>query len=159
MSVLILVGTGHFSGNGQPPADPVQGIYYAVLEVVDGDTFWIDDGSEKGVKTRLIGIDAPETRNTGKKSAHPYGPTSRDFLQSLIGAHKVRLEYDVRRRDQYKRLLVYAFLPDGRHINAEMIRQGHAQIMTVPPNVKYADYFYSLQVEARSAGRGLWALP
>jgi micrococcal nuclease len=159
LSVLILACFGFLPDTGQAPADPVQGVYHAVLEVVDGDTFWIDDGSEKGVKIRLIGIDAPETRNSGKKSAHPYGKTSKDFLQSLIGAGKVRLEYDVRRRDQYKRLLVYAFLPNGRHVNAEMVRQGQAQIMTVPPNVKYSDYFYSLQVEARGAGRGLWAMP
>lgn len=159
LSALLIVGTGRSAGTGQAPADPVQGVYYAVTEVVDGDTFRIDDGSEKGVKIRLIGIDAPETRNTGRKSAHPYGTTSKNFLQSLVGAKKVRLEYDVRRRDQYKRLLVYAFLPDGRHINAEMLRLGHAHMMTVPPNVKYADFFYSLQVEARDAGRGLWALP
>jgi endonuclease YncB( thermonuclease family) len=28
--------------------------------------------------------------------------------------------------------------------------------MTVPPNVKYADEFYRLQVEAREAELGLW---
>jgi len=28
--------------------------------------------------------------------------------------------------------------------------------MTIPPNVKYAEWFLELQVEAREKGRGLW---
>ena len=31
-----------------------------------------------------------------------------------------------------------------------------AQVMTVPPNVKYQELFLRLQLEAREAGRGLW---
>lgn len=42
-------------------------VWYSVTRVVDGDTFWIDDGSEKGLKIRLTGIDAPEPRNSGRK--------------------------------------------------------------------------------------------
>jgi len=34
--------------------------YMDVIRIVDGDTFWADDGSEKGIKIRLIGVDAPE---------------------------------------------------------------------------------------------------
>ena len=48
-------------------------VYYSVKRVVDGDTFWIDDGSEKGLKIRLIGIDAPEPRNNGKKLKGYFG--------------------------------------------------------------------------------------
>jgi micrococcal nuclease len=43
--------------------------FFTVTKVVDGDTFWIDDGSEKGLKIRLIGVDAPESRNVFKKVA------------------------------------------------------------------------------------------
>ncbi len=31
--------------------------WFAVIRVVDGDTFWVDNGSEKGLKIRLIGVD------------------------------------------------------------------------------------------------------
>jgi endonuclease YncB( thermonuclease family) len=41
-------------------------VYYQVTRVVDGDTFWIDDGSEKGLKIRLIGVDAPSRVTTGR---------------------------------------------------------------------------------------------
>lgn len=40
--------------------------------------------------------------------------------------------------------------------NAELLMSGYAQVMTVPPNVKYADLFVKLQREAREKGKGLW---
>jgi micrococcal nuclease len=40
--------------------------------------------------------------------------------------------------------------------NARLLQDGYAQVMTVPPNVKYADLFVKLQREAREAGKGLW---
>jgi micrococcal nuclease len=36
------------------------------------------------------------------------------------------------------------------------VRQGYAQVMTVPPNVRYQRRFLDLQRDARQAGRGLW---
>ena len=41
--------------------------------------------------------------------------------------------------------------------NAELMLQGYAQVMTIPPNVKYADMFVKFEREARNAGKGLWA--
>lgn len=38
------------------------GDLYPVGKVIDGDTFWIQDGSEKGKKVRLIGVDAREAK-------------------------------------------------------------------------------------------------
>jgi len=40
--------------------------------------------------------------------------------------------------------------------NARLLLDGFAQVMTVPPNVKYADMFVKFQQEAREAGKGLW---
>ena len=68
----------------------------------------------------------------------------------------VRLELDVRARDQYGRLLAYVWAADLM-VNAELVRLGYAQVMTVPPNVRYQALFLKLQREARAAGRGLWA--
>jgi micrococcal nuclease len=44
-------------------------------------------------------------------------------------------------------------------VNAELLRLGVAQVMTVPPNVRHRDQFRELERAAREAGRGLWALP
>jgi len=44
------------------------------------------------------------------------------------------------------------------HVNAELVRLGSAQVMTVPPNVRHAELFHKLAVEAREHRRGLWAV-
>ena len=130
--------------------------YLEVKSVVDGDTFWADNGSEKGIKIRLIGIDAPETRNTGRKAIGYFGQQSKEYLTRLLENKKVRLEYDVDKVDQYNRTLAYVFLTDGTFVNAELVRQGYAMVMTIPPNVKYADRFVKLERKARKNNKGLW---
>ena len=74
----------------------------------------------------------------------------------LLRDNKVRLEYDISRKDRYGRTLAYVYLKDSTFINAEMVKHGYAMVMTVPPNVKYADLFLKLQKEARENNRGLW---
>lgn len=130
--------------------------YYAVAKVVDGDTFWVDDGSDRGLKVRLIGIDAPETRNSGRKAVGYYGAEAKNYLESVLAAKEVRLEYDVDRKDRYGRTLAYAYLRDGTFVNAELVKRGYAMVLTVPPNVRFADEFVNLQAEARKKKRGLW---
>jgi micrococcal nuclease len=41
-------------------------------------------------------------------------------------------------------------------LNYELVAQGYAQVVTYPPDVKYADVFVQLQREAREQRRGLW---
>src|SRR5687768_13702435 len=87
--------------------------YHKVIRVVDGDTFWIDDGTEKGEKIRLIGVDAPETRRTSRKEVGYYGKESKQYLTDLLQDNEVRLEYDVDPSDRYGRTLAYVYLRDG----------------------------------------------
>jgi micrococcal nuclease len=130
--------------------------YYQVKKVVDGDTFWVDDGSEKGIKVRLIGVDAPESRKSGSKEITMFGRESSDYLTRLIGGKKVRLLYDVGHFDRYGRTLAYVYLEDGTFVNAKLVKEGYANVMTVPPNVKYADTFLNLERKARNQKRGMW---
>ncbi|MEI6048889.1 MAG: thermonuclease family protein [Bacteroidota bacterium] len=130
--------------------------YMAVTKVVDGDTFWVNDGSEKGLKIRLIGVDAPESRNVFRKVVGYYGKESKQFMTTLLTGKKVRLEYDVDRLDMYRRTLAYVYLQDGTFINAELVRKGYGMVMTVPPNVRYAEKFVKLERRARNRARGLW---
>ncbi len=69
----------------------------------------------------------------------------------------VSIETDVMPRDDYQRTLGYAFLADGRMINAEMARSGFVMALVYPPNVKYADRIRSAVEDARKSKRGLWA--
>jgi micrococcal nuclease len=41
--------------------------------------------------------------------------------------------------------------------NQELLENGMAKVMTVPPNVKYVDTFTQLQEEARTNKVGVWA--
>jgi micrococcal nuclease len=129
-----------------------------VTKVVDGDTFWADDGSEKGVKIRLIGVDAPESRNVFKKKKGYYGQEAKAYVTNLFEGQSVRLEYDVDSLDQYGRTLAYVYLLDGTFVNADLVKNGYAMVMTVPPNVKYADDFVKYQRDARENNRGLWKM-
>jgi micrococcal nuclease len=130
--------------------------YYPISKFVDGDTFWIRKADGKEEKIRLIGIDAPESRNSGKKQEHPLGKASAAYLQRLLTGQTVRLAYDVSKYDRYKRTLAYVYLKDGTFVNAHMVQQGYAQVLTVPPNVKHADLFLKMEREARAKKRGLW---
>lgn len=41
-------------------------------------------------------------------------------------------------------------------INAKLLDEGYAQLLTIPPNVKYVEEFRRLAAEARTQRRGLW---
>ena len=41
-------------------------------------------------------------------------------------------------------------------LNEEIVKVGYANVMTIPPNVKYKDKFSRPYKEARERKRGLW---
>lgn len=127
--------------------------WFTVERVVDGDTFQLTNKE----KVRLIGVDTPETVKPGTP-VQTYGKEASDFTKKMLTGKKVRLEYDVTEKDRYGRLLAYVYLEDGTFYNELLLREGYAQIMTIPPNVKYADRFLEVQRQARDAGKGLWGL-
>jgi micrococcal nuclease len=57
-----------------------------------------------------------------------------------------------------QRLLASVYVSDVM-VNAELVRQGYAQMATYPPNVRYADRFRQVQQEARTARSGCWKAP
>ena len=56
--------------------------------------------------------------------------------------------------DRYDRTLAYVYLEDGTFVNAWLLENGYAAVMTIPPNVKHEGLFRKLQREAREAKRG-----
>lgn len=131
-------------------------IFYPVKKVVDGDTFWIADGSKKGRKIRLLGIDAPESRKTGRKEIGYYGAEAKAYLKQRLEGQEVRLAYDVQQYDKYHRLLAYVYLRGGTFLNEELLKEGYATVLTIPPNVKYANVLLKAQKWARKHHMGLW---
>jgi len=122
-----------------------------VGRVHDGDTITVIL-NRKRERVRLIGIDAPEIRQ------RPWGILAQKHLEKLLYASngKIVLEYDVEKRDKYGRLLCYIFTPDEKMINIQMIKDGYAMLLTIPPNVKYVDELKAAQTEARQFKRGIW---
>ena len=68
---------------------------------------------------------------------------------------KIRVEFDVHKRDQYGRLLGYIYLSNGKMLNEEIVKAGYASLMTIPPNVKYAERLTKAEREAREKKKGL----
>jgi micrococcal nuclease len=135
-----------------------------VTRVVDGDTLVLENNE----RVRLTGIDTPEMHESSKlnrdaqrsgqdvEAIKQLGRQAYAFTRQLVEGKRVRLEFDVDRYDKYKRILAYVYLLDGTFVNAEIVKQGYASLMTYPPNVKYADLFRELYREARENQRGLW---
>jgi len=143
-----------FYCNSKSDRDGFSG-YMFIKKFVDGDTFWIDDGTKKGLKIRLIGVNTPETVHP-QKPVEYYGKEASNYVKSLLTGKKVRLEFDVDRVDRYGRTLAYVFLKDGTFLNADLIENGYGQAMIIPPNVKYSEKFLELERKARENNVGLW---
>ena len=122
-----------------------------VKYVIDGDTVILKNGK----KVRFIGIDAPEIDHENHQ-AEPLGYAARSFNTKLIGSKGIRLEYGQEKRDHYKRLLAYVFLQDNTFVNRELVQSGLATVLSIPPNLKYADNLLQAQRDAMSGKRGMW---
>ena len=123
--------------------------------MIDGDTIEV---SVRGrlYHVRYIGMDTPEVYF----GVEPMGPEASAANKRLVSGRKVLLEKDVSQTDRYGRLLRFVWLSQADGwllVNAELLREGFAQITTYPPDVKYADtVFLRAQWRARQHNRGIW---
>lgn len=124
-----------------------------VVKVVDGDTIHVRLG-DRVEKVRYIGVNTPEIHHP-RLGEQPGGREAREVNRRLVAGRHVRLELDVQSRDRYGRLLAYVWVGETM-VNAELLVRGYAQVMTVPPNVRYQGRFLTHEREARRSGRGLW---
>jgi micrococcal nuclease len=131
--------------------------------IVDGDTIdVIIDGREERV--RLTGIDTPEIAHAARGTrpasiGECFGEEATLFTESLLPAGTpVRLERDVVGRDDYGRLLAYVYrAEDGIFVNYEIVRQGFAQPLTIPPNVTFSGLMVQAARDAEADDVGLWS--
>lgn len=127
-----------------------------VRRVIDGDTIELSDGR----LLRYIGVDTPELRyRDGQRWVYdpePFGKEALAANRRWVENRQVRLELDVQTHDRYGRLLAYVYVED-KMVNAELLKEGFAQVLTIPPNVRHAELFRKLSKQAREERRGLWA--
>ena len=144
-----------------------------VTKVPDGDTLVVD-----GVgRVHLLGIkqaDTPATQigpsgpppeprhDASKPAPAAIGGSislgrerpSRDLLKKLALGKTVRIEYDPLAGTSSDRR-AYLFLEDGTLLNAEMLKEGRAQLDLTRPFAREKE-FRRLQEEAQSAAVGIW---
>jgi micrococcal nuclease len=136
------------------PAQAPEG-QVTVTRVIDGDTIEVDI-SGTIYKVRYIGIDTPELDDERPEFAALAQEATR-LNQQLVEGKNVQLEKDISETDRYSRLLRYVYV-DDIFVNAELVRQGLAWAKAYEPDIKYQDYFEELEIEAREAGWGIWAV-
>ena len=131
--------------------------FYPVSKITDGDTFYVMTKNSEKFKIRLIGIDAPESYNVGKKFRKEYfGKEAKIFVTNLLKNKKVKLIFDVQKNDRYGRILAYAYLENGVFLNQYLVENGFAVVATFPPNVKFVEVFTKAEKSARNKKLGLW---
>lgn len=135
---------------------PALSINATLVRVIDGDTIDATVGGNDE-RVRLIGIDTPETKKPNTP-VQCFGPEASAYATSLLPAGTaLHLERDVVARDDYGRLLAYVYrADDALFVNLEIVRNGYARLLTIPPNVAHTDDFQGATRAARRADLGLW---
>jgi micrococcal nuclease len=151
--VLAAFCAGCAGTNDDAAESSEQGNRATVERVVDGDTLVLTDDT----RVRLIGIDTPETVDP-RRPVECFGQEASDHAKELLPkGTEVRLVFDVERTDRYGRTLAYVYrASDDLFVNLDLVRNGYAEQLTVPPNVAHADDFAAAVDEAREAENGLW---
>lgn len=131
------------------PAVPADAGEAWVDYVHDGDTLFFTDGR----KVRLLGIDTPEVG----RDAECGGDAARERLRAVLPeGTRVRTVADVQERDRYDRWLLFLFTDDGGFVNLDLIRDGYAEAVVIPPNTLWSEHLEEAEREARAAGLGIW---
>ena len=123
---------------------------YLVTKVIDGDTILLENGSV----VRFLGVSAPHLHRKKVEGDFFARETVREN-KSLVLLKKVRLEFDVEKKDSEGRLLAYVFVK-GLFVNGELIRLGYARAAVSPPNVRYRDLLLRYEKDASKKYVGLW---
>jgi len=141
-----------------PPAAAQDRIPATVTAVVDGDTIKVRLDAGGSVTVRLIGIDTPETKHPSKPVQCFGAEASAKTAELLPPGTRVELESDVQGLDRYGRNLAYVWREGGMlMVNQQLVAEGYALTLTIPPNVKYAEQFAAAVEAARTNGLGLWS--
>jgi len=156
VAILILGMTAYAQ---QYSVDVSRLIEARVTRIVDGDTIEVT-WNAGSIRVRLIGVNCPE-------ESQYYYQEATQFTAEMVANKTVWLELDIGMYDKYNRLLAYVWLSkpasivtqefiEQNMLNAMLLLNGYAQVMTIAPNVKYSNLFALLQRTARLSQRGLW---
>ena len=119
-----------------------------VVRVIDGDTYVLKINGEN-TTVRLIGVDTPESvapSDYSRENTSEGKAVSEIVQQKLQTGGTLYVEYDVSPTDKYGRTLAYLYFEDGTMVQEWLLKNGYARIMTVPPNIKYAERLQNVEL-------------
>jgi len=125
--------------------------FFKVTKIIDGDTIEITGG----VQVRYIGIDTPE-KDTDYTEYECYSNEATEKNKELLKGMKVKLVADTGGEDKYGRLLRYVYLEDETFVNLELVKNGFASVMSIPPNLKFKKTFEEAEKKAILEKKGMW---
>jgi len=133
-----------------PPQQPASSSV-SVSSITDGDTLRFSPAIDGIAILRLLHVDTAEIGQA------PWGDqASAELLRLAPPGTVLRIETEQQRIDPFGRLLGHAIREDGLDINREQLRLGQAALFVIWPNVdRFADY-RAAEIEAQTAGRGIW---
>ena len=100
--------------------------------------------------------DTPAVKGS-RKPVQCFGPEASAYTHArLPPGTRVKLETDVEPRDKYGRLLAYVYL-SGHRYEDELLRNGLARLLVIPPNGTQARAMLQAELDARAHRRGLWS--
>jgi micrococcal nuclease len=123
---------------------------FKVTKVIDGDTIEIENGQ----KVRYIGIDTPEMDDKDSTKVC-YARQAFEKNKELVEGKEVKLVKDVSETDKYGRLLRYVYVGEI-FVNDYLVKNGYANAVTYPPDVKYQEQFRQAEEEAKNNNLGFW---
>jgi len=126
---------------------PLRAAAGAAAAVIDGDSLRAGD-----IDIRLIGIDAPELRQSCRESdgrEWPCGRAAKARLAALVARGEIACA--AQGYDRYRRMLAVCSAGDVADLGEALVREGYA--------VHYGGVtsrYTAAEAEARADGRGLW---
>ncbi len=142
---LLLVGCSNTETNSNL-------ISARVKRVISGQTLEISaiasDNASQTTKVRIIGIDAPDLKQS------PWGAAAKQRLTELVADETIQLELEELNTDSFDRLLAHIW-HNGTSIGEQLVKEGYVLADTKYPH-KYSQDFVNAREYARLLGYGIW---
>jgi len=127
-----------------------------VAQVIDGETFTLEDGGE----VKLLGVLAPTAPAWWKRTdAWPPAEAARAELARLLEGKEIKLKFDARQKDRRDRWLAQVFVTeDGEPdwVQSQLVSNGFARVQSFSGNRACQRQLQRLEAAAREGAKGLW---